>query len=346
MDRTIFLFRALFLTGCGVGGWVISQIAGSDKGRGVGDLWAAEPWLGAFLGLAIGLFVVLLDQTAKGVSLRAFSSAAFGLAMGYFLSFLIVKSDLFHYVSEETRWIIHLIIYLTFGYLGTMLALRSNRDEFSLLIPYVRFIRQDPHEQAVLLDTSSIIDGRVADLCKSGFLDGTLLIPRFVLDELQSLADSSDANRRVRGRHGLDLLNSLQNLKTVEVKIHETPSSTEPVDSRLIHLARLLNARIVTTDYNLGKIAELQKLRVLNVHLLAGVLRTPVMSGDILQTKLIREGKDPHQAVGYLPDGTMIVVNQAKTLLGQDVDVTVSGVIQTTAGRIVFADLTKKIETP
>jgi len=278
----------------------------------------------------------------KGVSLRAFSSATFGLTLGCVLAALIWSSRIFAYTPEEIQWILHLAIYLAFGYLGTMLAMRSNRDEFSLLIPYIRFMRQEPHEQVNLLDTSAIIDGRVGELCKSGFIEGSLVVPRFVLNELQNLADSSDNTRRARGRHGLDLLNELRQTPNNEVKIHETTDSNEPVDSRLIRLARLLNSRIVTTDYNLGRVAELQKVRVLNVHLLAGILRSSVIPGEKLRLKLIKEGKEAHQAVGFLPDGTMIVVNHGRALLGQEVDVTISGAIQTAAGRMVFADLQKE----
>ncbi len=332
MDRTILLFRILFLTGCGVAGWFLSVI---NKD------WKTEPWFGSFLGLALGLCVILADRLMKGVSLRAFSSATFGLTLGLVLANLVWASRLFDNADENVRWIMHLSIYATFGYLGTMLALRSNRDEFSLIIPYVRFMRQDPHEQATLLDTSSIIDGRISDLCKSGFLEGTLVVPHFVLDELQALADSPDANKRVRGRHGLDLLNELTNNPAIEVKIHPTEHSADPVDTRLISLAHVLRARIATTDYNLGRIAELQKVRVLNIHLLAGTLRHSLINGECLRLKLVREGKEPHQAVGFLADGTMIVVNQARSLIGQEADVTVSGAIQTSAGRMVFADLSR-----
>ncbi len=337
MDRTLLLFRALFLTGCGVAGWYIA---------GINKTWTSAPWFGSFLGLALGLFIVLIDRLLKGVSLRAFSSATLGLTLGFVLATLIWASQLFNYASEEVQWIIHLIVYLAFGYLGTMLALRSNRDEFSLIIPYIRFTRQEAHEQVTVLDTSSIIDGRIGDLCKSGFLEGTLVIPRFILDELQSLADSSDPNKRVRGRHGLDLLNDLKNNTPIEFKIYQTEDSTEAVDAHLIRLARMLNARIATTDYNLGRVAELQKVRVFNIHLLANALRSSLLTGENLLLKLVREGKEPHQAIGFLPDGTMIVVNQARNLIGQEADVIVSGSIQTTAGRMIFADLTRNLSRP
>jgi len=336
MQQTIILLRALFLTTCGVAGWYIS---GLNQDWNIHQVWFNKPWLGCFLGLAIGLFVILIDLFAKGVSLRAFSSATFGLTIGLVLATLVSASGLFSYADKDVQWIIHLGIYLTLGYLGTMLAFRSNRDEFSLLIPYVRFIRQEPHEQVTLLDTSSIIDGRIVDLCKSGFLEGSLVIPRFVLQELQTLADSPDATKRARGRRGLDLLNEMKKNPSVEVKIHETTDGPGDVDSHLIRLAQILSARIATTDYNLGRVAELQKVRVMNIYLLAGVLRFPVLAGENIRLKLVREGREPHQAVGFLPDGTMIVINQARSLIGQEAEVVVSGSIQTSAGRMIFGDL-------
>lgn len=336
MERTLLLFRVLFLTGCFAAGWYVSRVTP----------WIAQPWLGSFLGLAAGLFVILIDRLMKGVSLRAFSSATFGLILGCVLAKLVLASQILNYVDGDVQWTIRLIIYLFFGYMGTMLALRSNRDEFSLIIPYVRFMQQEPHEQVSLLDTSSIIDGRIADLCKSGFLEGTLVVPKFVLDELQTLADQADASKRTRGRYGLDLLNDLKHNPTLEVKIHHTVDVPEPVDARLVRLARLLNGRIITTDYNLGRVAELQKVRVLNIHLLANAIRAPLLAGESVRLKLIREGKEAHQAVGFLPDGTMIVVNHARSLIGQDVEATVSGTIQTSAGRMVFADLFRDAHRP
>jgi uncharacterized protein YacL len=330
MNQTILLLRFLFLAVCAAAGWHIA-----DKVD-----WLAS-WQGSFIGLAAGLFIILLDVFAKGVSLRAFSSATFGLTLGLVLATLVSASKIFTYASPDAQWVIHLSIYLSLGYLGTMLALRSNRDEFSLVIPYVRFLRQDPREQVNLLDTSAIIDGRVGELCKSGFIEGTLVVPRFVLDELQKLADSPDAGRRTRGRTGLDLLKELMKLTGIELKIHETTPASDPVDHRLLHLARVLSGKIITTDYNLARSAEIQNIRTLNIHLLANAVRTQVMTGDLIRLKLVREGKEPHQAVGFLPDGTMIVVNHARSMLGQETEVTISGAIQTTAGRMIFADLSK-----
>lgn len=337
MEQTLLLFRALFLTGCGVAGWFISDVVQG---------WTNKPWFGAFLGLALGLFVILIDRMMKGVSLRAFSSATFGLTLGLVLATLVWASRIFEHADGDIQWVIHLAIYGIFGYLGMMLALRSNRDEFSLIIPYVRLMRTRPADFAWLLDTSAIVDGRIADLCKSGFMEGTLVVPRFVLRELQGLGDSPDPARRQKGRRGLDLLNELRSLPNIEVSVHESDDTTETDESRYLHLASLYQARLVTTNYNLGRVAELQKVRVLNIHQLAGALRFPLLTGEHLMLRLTREGKEPHQAVGFLADGTMLVVNHARELVGREVEVMVSGSIQTSAGRMVFAELAPSAPMP
>ncbi len=330
MEQTLLLFRSLFLTGCGVAGWYIASVVES---------WSDQPWLGAFLGLAIGLGVILADRMMKGVSLRAFSSATFGLLLGCALATLALASGLFDNAHRDVQWTIRLVVYLVFGYLGTMLALRSNRDEFSLIIPYVRLMRTRPADFSWVLDTSAVIDGRITDLCKSGFVEGTLIVPRFVLREIQDLGDSPDPTRRQKGRRGLDLLNELRALPNIEVSVHESDPSSTSDEMRYIHLAALYQARLVTTNYNLGRVAEIQKVRVLNIHHLAGALRVPLLTGEHLMLRLSREGKEPHQAVGFLADGTMLVVNHARDLIGREAEVVVSSSIQTSAGRMVFAEL-------
>ncbi|MCC7518237.1 MAG: twitching motility protein PilT [Verrucomicrobiae bacterium] len=330
MEQTLLLFRTLFLTGCGVAGWYIARIV---------EGWSEQPWLGAFLGLALGLGVILADRLMKGISLRAFSSATFGLILGCVLATLVLASGLFKHVSEDMEWVIRLVIYLVFGYLGTMLALRSNRDEFSLIIPYVRLMRSRPADFTWILDTSAIIDGRIADLCKSGYVEGTLVVPRFVLKELQDLGESPDSARRQKGRRGLDLLNELRALPNLEMSVHESDENAASNEARYLHLASLYQARLVTTNYNLGRIAEIQKVRVLNVHQLAGALRIPLIAGERLMLRLIREGKDPHQGVGFLADGTMLVVNHAREMIGREIEVVITSSIMTSAGRMAFGEL-------
>ena len=339
MERTINIFRVLFVTACGVGGYYVAEAFTDWLGKPLG--WSYWPhWVGFCLGMAAGLMVILADRLLKGVSLRAFSSATFGLAIGCVLAWLVTASKIFQYTSESTQWLIHLIVYLVAGYLGMMLALRSNKDEFNLIIPYIRFQRSDSRETHWILDTSAIIDGRVVDLVKTRFIEGTLSVPPYVLEELKRLADSSDATRRAKGRRGQETLEALKSSPLINFHIPEgsLPEGGE-VDAKLIHAARLLNARIITTDYNLQKIAELQGVKLLNVHELSNATRPLALPGEVIDVKLVKEGRDSGQAVGYLSDGTMIVVNMGKPHLGQVVQAEVASILQTPAGRMVFADL-------
>jgi uncharacterized protein YacL len=235
---------------------------------------------------------------------------------------------------------LRLIIYCAFAYLGMMLAMRSSRDEFSLIIPYVRFARETTQHEPLIVDTNVIIDGRIADLCATGFLSRSLIVPRFVLGELQTLADSRDPIKRERGRRGLEILNQLQRSREVELTIHDTSDDAGlATDALLVRTAKLLQARLLTNDVALCQVARLQQVQTLNVADLARALRPTVTAGDELELNLVKEGREAHQAVGYLPDGTMIVVNHARPHLGEVVMVTVSSALQTGAGRLIFAEL-------
>jgi uncharacterized protein YacL len=222
-----------------------------------------------------------------------------------------------------------------------MLAMRSSRDGFSLIIPYVRFARETTQHEPLVLDTNVIIDGRIADLCATGFLSRSLIVPRFVLDELQTLADSRDATKRERGRRGLEILNELQRSREVELTVHESTGDDVDlvVDSRLVRTAKVLKARLLTNDHALAQVARLQQVPVLNLADLARALRPTVVTGDEIDLNLVKEGREPHQAVGYLPDGTMIVVNHARPHVGKIRTVVVSSALQTAAGRLIFAEL-------
>jgi uncharacterized protein YacL len=221
-----------------------------------------------------------------------------------------------------------------------MLAMRSNRDEFSLIIPYVRFARETTQHEPLVVDTNVIIDGRIADLCASGFLSRLLIVPRFVLEELQTLADSRDPLKRERGRRGLEILNQLQSSREVELTIHDSSGDAGlDTDARLVRTAKLLQARLLTNDVALGQVARLQQVPVLSLVDLARALRPVVVAGDELELHLVKEGRDAHQAVGYLPDGTMIVVNHGRPHLGSARMIVVSSALQTAAGRLIFAEL-------
>lgn len=325
---TLNLLRVLFVTFTAtIGGLASSEIVGR-----------ALP--GVLIGLVFGLLVVLADRLLKGVQLRAFSSATFGLLLGLFFSNLLMASDVLRFQSEPTQWLVRLVVYCTFSYLGMMLAIRSNRDEFSLIIPYVRFARQTMQHEPLVVDTNIIIDGRIADLCATGFLSRALIVPRFVLGELQTLADSRDAIKRERGRRGLDILNQLQQSKEVDLTIHDSTGDADlSIDARLVRIARLLQARLLTNDSALCQVARLQQVAAMNLNDLSRALRPVVVAGDELELNLVKEGRDTHQAVGYLPDGTMIVVNHARVHLGQVATVVVSSALQTGAGRLIFAEL-------
>jgi uncharacterized protein YacL len=327
--QTVNLLRALFLTFCAaIGGMVTAETQGS-----------AVP--GILIGALFGLLLVLADRLLKGFSLRAFSSATLGLILGLLFANLLLASQILRYQSETTQWAARLIVYSAFAYVGTMLAMRSSRDEFSLIIPYVRFARETTQHEPIVVDTNVIIDGRIAELCTAGFLSRSLIVPRFILGELQALADSRDPIKRERGRRGLEILNQLQESREVELTIHDTTADDEDLatDARLVRTARLLQARLLTNDTALCQVARLQQVQALNLADLARALRPTVMAGEELELNLIKEGREADQAVGYLSDGTMIVVNHARSLLGKTVRVVVSSALQTGAGRLIFAEL-------
>jgi uncharacterized protein YacL len=333
---TVNLLRVLFVTFCAAIGAIVSSEV-------QGNLWP-----GLVFGIVLGLLVVLADRLLKGFSLRAFSSATFGLLLGLLFGNLLLASDVLHYQSETTQWMARLIVYGAFGYLGMMLAMRSNRDEFSLIIPYVRFTRETTQHEPLILDTNVIIDGRIAELCATGFLSRSLIVPRFILGELQTLADSRDLLKRERGRRGLEILNQLQRSRDVELTIHESASADGETgaDARLVRTAKLLQARLLTNDNALCQVARLQQVPALNLNDLARALRPVVVVGDEIELSLVKEGREQHQAVGYLADGTMIVVNHARPHLGKTTKVVVSSALQTTAGRLIFAELKDGTDRP
>jgi uncharacterized protein YacL len=328
---SLWILRILFLSLCTAAGFAVSQVRPEVVGG-----WG----YGLLIGFGFGGLLIAVDEMIKGFSLRAFSAATFGLLLGALIALIIDQSGLFIYAEElPVRWLIRLGLFLGFGYIGMVLAMRSNKEDFSLIIPYVRFASQNKPENLLLLDTSVIIDGRIAGLMEAGFIEGVVVVPRFVLNELRAIADSQDPLRRERGRHGLEVLSRLQRNNRVEVKIHEADYPEETaVDSKLIRLARALGARLLTNDYNLGKIAELQSVRYLNINELAKCLRPVLLPGEILSLRIVREGREKGQGIGYLPDGTMVVVNQAQNLIGQQIEVQVQSLLQTGAGVIIFAE--------
>src|SRR6059036_2207035 len=211
----LWVIRILFLCLCSVGGYAVSQVRPEFISGSFGGI------LGAVVGFGFGWLMIAIDEMLKGFSLRAFSATTFGLLLGTVVALLIDRSGLFERVDEATRWLVRLGLFLSFGYIGIVLAMRSNKEDFSLIIPYVRFAKQNKPDNLLLLDTSVVIDGRIADLIEANFLEGIIVVPRFVLKELQQIADSHDAIKRARGRRGLEVLNRIQRNQRNEVKIHD-----------------------------------------------------------------------------------------------------------------------------
>lgn len=323
---TLLLIRILFL--------ILSAIVGNYIGTIIG-----RPLLGLEFGLLFGLMLIFLEQRMHSVSMRGLSAMVFGLLLGVFMAKLI--SDILILIPLGTFFhsISRVILTIVFSYLGAVVALRG-KDEFNIVIPYVRFKRQDAGGETILVDTSAIIDGRIIDIYKSHFITGRLVIPRCVLDELQKISDSTDSMKRQRGRRGMELLRTMQNDPTIGIHIHEDELVEEKeVDAKLMKIAKLLDAKICTTDFNMSRIAVLQKIQVLNINELANAVKSAVFTGDSLKVKLIKEGKEPDQALAYLEDGTMIVVSGARELIGKEATVRVTSVLQTQAGKMIFAKL-------
>lgn len=298
--------------------------------------------IGLFLGLLIALFVIRTEQAIRKVSLRIIFGGVAGMIIGLFIAFLLAYGLNFVGVTWERQriapWIYALLTGIM-GYLGLVLGSKKI-EEFNVF----SLIHAKESSDYRILDTSVIIDGRIADVCDTGFVDGNLVMPRFVLDELQYIADSSDSMKRSRGRRGLDILNRMQKGSGINIEIvdHDFPK-IKSVDSKLIALAKKMNGKIITNDFNLNKVAEFQGIKILNVNELANALKPVVLPGEMMTVKIIKDGKEPGQGVAYLDDGTMIIVDNAQKYLGANVEVMVTSVLQTTAGRMIFSELKEVI---
>jgi uncharacterized protein YacL len=331
MRRTLYAIRAVFFLLCGAGGWLVCYTINEwDNYRG----------LAMGIGFLIGALVILIDVLLKGFSLRGLSAISFGLAIGVLISYLIGTSPLFAFGDPQTIYLFQLVLFIVCTYLATVIALRG-KDEFNLVIPYVRFVPHEVDVPLVVVDTSVLIDGRISRVCAAGFLNAAVVIPRFVLAELQAIADSSDPQRQARGRRGLDVLNELRRLKHLDLRISESEVvKRADVDAKLVFLAQSMRAKLLTTDYNLAKMAEFHGVPWLNLNQLATALRPELTLGESVEVELVKPGKDEGQAVGYLEDGSMVVVAAGRPLIGQRVTAEIVSVLPTGGGKMVFARLT------
>jgi uncharacterized protein YacL len=351
----LVVLRALFILLMGAVGWYFVE-----DPRGFLN---EHNWLALAMALAIGVLFVCVDILAPRKKLAVFSGTFLGLIVGilsaYGLSFavnLVVDQwqpstalsredrSSFYDQRDALREFVNMLVGVTSCYLSISFILQT-KDDFRFIIPYVEFTRQTKGARPILLDTSVLIDGRISDIANTGILESSLIVPKFVLDELQIIADSGEKLRRNRGRRGLDVLQKLQANPRIEVVLYDasaTPSSGHPdldVDQRLLMLAMELQARVLTNDFNLNKVATLRGVSVINVNDLATALKPVVLPGERMQVRLLKQGEESGQGVGYLEDGTMVVVEQGRPHLNEEVEFTVTNVVQTSAGKMIFGRL-------
>jgi uncharacterized protein YacL len=304
-----------------------------------------SPVIGAVIGVLLAPFAQtffedelnLAEGAIERLAPGEIAGGAVGLIVGLGIA-LLIKSILFEFLSITGRAgsyvaiVVYLIVAIFFAYLGARVGAKTN------VLPMPKGLAARGGATNKIIDTSVIVDGRIVEIVESGFLDGTLVVPRFVLRELQAIADSLDAAKRTRGRRGLEMLTRLQELRTLEINERDyddlPPGS---VDAKLVRLAQELGGKLVTNDYNLNRIAHVEGVDVLNINELAGAVKPVVLPGEEMHVHVIREGKEAHQGVGYLEDGTMIVVEHGRRLIGENTDVVVTSVLQTVAGRLIFA---------
>lgn len=349
----LWILRACFLiVAIGLG---VSLITSAD----VDQISRNSQWQ---IWTAFGLFVIgsvaiiLADVLIKHKRIDMISSLYFGLVVGFFLTFIVnvALTPLFNILSGGdlvgAGGTSDLIRSLVISFLGSAICyscvslLWQTKDDFRFVIPYVEFSKDVKGLKPYVLDTSVVIDGRIADLIDTGVIDNALVMPRFILAELQAIADSNDKMRRAKGRRGLDVLDKLRNNTNIDLKIYdrELPEMQgQSVDMKLLMLARHLEGKVVTGDFNLNKVAKLQNVPVINLNEIANSLKPVFLPGEEISTRIVKAGETAGQGVGYLDDGTMIVVEDGKPHIGREVRVTVTSMLQTSAGRMVFGKVSE-----
>jgi uncharacterized protein YacL len=302
------------------------------------DSFFASDFNMVLIAVALGIGGIVLDVMFSKRSPATLGAIFVGLIVGGLLAFFAASaiSLLFPNPGEQNYAnAVKLISWVVLTYFAISVLLQT-KDNFRFIIPYVEFRRETRGEKPIILDTSAVIDGRISDLVETQFIQDPLVVPSFVLAELQAVADSSVRTRRVRGRRGLDVLSKLRENGKAEVKVFEAADSDEPVDQRLVKLARTLDGRILTTDYNLNKVAQVQGVPVINLNDIANALKPVFVPGEMLTVNVIKPGEGNDQGVGYLDDGTMVVVEDGRSRIGKPVTIAVTSVLQTSAGRMVF----------
>lgn len=331
MDQ--LLLKTILILICLSGGYFISSHLMGDQNIP----WV--PYSGALLGLILSMVVLAFEKKIKKIPVRHSLGGVIGLVLGLVVARLLM----FPFDCFRNDAFLHYFILLSFssifGYLGLAYG-ATKAEEFGKLTSSVILPSAlSKNISRYLLDTSVIIDGRIADICETGFIEGTLIIPQFILQELHHIADSSDSLKKTRGRRGLDVIEKIQKQKDLEVLIMDQNPSKDNVDAKLVDLAMELKGIIITNDFNLNKVAELRGVKVLNLNKLANALKPAVLPGEILNAQIIREGKTPGQGIAYMDDGTMVVVENARRHIGRTIEVVVTSVLQTGTGRMIFTEI-------
>jgi uncharacterized protein YacL len=290
---------------------------------------------GVLTGSFLGLIAIATEIIFKKIDFGAIIGGLLGISCGLLFAYLLILP--LRPILGEDIGVISFWVMAVFGYGGLLLGLSKGKG-ISIAGIFRLFRGEGIEENLKILDTSVIIDGRIADVCETGFLEGVFILPQFILQELQHIADAADPMKRARGRRGLDILHKIQKMSRITVRIvDEDFPKIKEVDAKLVALAKLLNAKVITNDFNLNKVAELQGVSVLNINELASSLKPVVLPGETMKVFILKEGKEYNQGVAYLDDGTMVVVENARRLIGKNADVTVTSVLQTTAGRMIFS---------
>jgi uncharacterized protein YacL len=330
MNRTLLAIRFFFISLCIVASWLVCYTIPE---------WDAHRAIAMAIGLMIGILVVLVDLMLKGFSLRGLTALTFGLGVGAVISWIIGSSPLLKEGDPQVIYLVQLALFVICTYLGTVIALRG-KDDFNLVIPYVRFVPHEVDVPLVVIDTSALIDGRIAKVYETQFLGAALVIPSFILTELQSIADSPDPVKQARGRRGLQVLNDLRAIKHIDIRIHQSEvARRQDIEAKLVFLAQSMRAKLLTTDTNLASMARFQGVPWLNLHALEAALRPELVIGESIAIDLVKPGKEDGQALGYLPDGSMVVVNNARAFVGKRVTAEIVGVLPSGGGKMVFANL-------
>lgn len=340
MKLDILIIRISFVLLLALMGFLLNPLAESSYLQDFG--WTERRVFSAFLGVIISFCIIGFEMRARRATLKTLIGAAVGSILGIIGAYLIgmlISSQETKAVPAEMKTFLTVALAFFMGYIGLMVG-AAKGEYIDLSVLGGVFSDKNVQEDYRILDTSVIIDGRIADVAETGFLGGTLIIPQFILTELQQVADSPDSSKRQRGRRGLDMLQRLRNNSKIDIQIIETDfPAVKEVDLKLIELGKQLDAVIVTNDFNLNKVSQLRGVMVLNINELANALKPVVLPGEAMRVFILKEGKEYNQGVAYLDDGTMVVVDNARKLIGKTADIAVTSVLQTTAGKMIFGRL-------